>query len=277
MKYSEEIIPLTETDSKVIKEDGRTVLLVCSSFFALIIGMIVLIYKKEEIVSCLLFTGIPCLVVMLPVIFFTQYRIKKALKKGVKLRVSGTLLEKRAIDYGTRRARGIQYFFIFGENDIVIVDLNTYFKAEKGVDVVMEILVRDGFQGFIHVDLKADHIVSGRILNVSVTDRVIEGISEKYKAELEILWQAITKQQKKLIGRGLTDEISSQIGKLAPNKEEATRLIESYSKLFLENLIPSLVTLSSNYDEKKESVSVFIKYGLVDDTYPHHLKKKELN
>lgn len=67
-------------------------------------------------------------------------------------------------------------------------------------------------------------------------------------------------------------EVSKYIDSCCSNKEEAIKLINDFGKQTGKDLIKSLSDLSSNYDSIKSYLSVFIKYQIVDEKYPHNLK-----
>lgn len=101
------------------------------------------------------------------------------------------------------------------------------------------------------------------------TEEEIE--NDRYRNRLIRLNRLIEEQKGVLFGGG-TDDISNLISGLCKTQDEAIYLLETYEAIFHSNLIEELKKLANSYDEIKKNVSTFIKFGIIEEKYPHNLK-----
>jgi hypothetical protein len=70
------------------------------------------------------------------------------------------------------------------------------------------------------------------------------------------------------------NEILLNIQRYCDSKNNTINILNAYQSKFKSNLTQDLMSLSSNYDTKKELLQVFIKLKIVEDVYPHKLIEK---
>ena len=96
---------------------------------------------------------------------------------------------------------------------------------------------------------------------------------EEYKKELSLLFNLIKTQKNKILGGGMTDEILFLIGSLCKTQDDAINLLTIYKSTYKSDLIIDLKKLNSTYSDIKRNLSIFIDFNIVDENYPHEMKK----
>jgi multisubunit Na+/H+ antiporter MnhB subunit len=92
----------------------------------------------------------------------------------------------------------------------------------------------------------------------------------EYKQNLERLRLLIKKEKSSIFGSSHKDEINMRIEYLCEgNSDVARHVINSYKKLYSQDLIDELCALSSGYDEKKAYCRIFIDLQVVSGEHPH--------
>lgn len=90
--------------------------------------------------------------------------------------------------------------------------------------------------------------------------------------ELLRLRELIVKQQNKIFGGGMTDEISQCIEEVFTNAESSIYLLVRYHELNRADLIEDIIKLDSSYNTIRDNVQIFIDLGLIESDYPHKRK-----
>ena len=93
------------------------------------------------------------------------------------------------------------------------------------------------------------------------------------KQEVKKLHQLIARQ-KYAFGSSGMKEVLALIDKLCPTKDEAIKLLNSYTSYFNADLLQELKTINTSYDSIKRNVSKFIELGVIKEEYPHDLIKE---
>lgn len=98
------------------------------------------------------------------------------------------------------------------------------------------------------------------------SDAIIQEIVPRLK-------ELIDKEKNKgLFGKSIRQEIINYLEEYCQSKNNCIQIIKVYQTQFNSDLIEDLKKLSSSFDAIKETLTVFIKYDVVESAFPHNRK-----
>lgn len=117
---------------------------------------------------------------------------------------------------------------------------------------------------------KLTDIAAPKYAKKVVQEKTEEEIAnEQYQKGLVFLHTEIKKQQGKMFGGGMTEEILNEIDKFCETRDDAIYFLNSYNDFFKTDLIDDLKKLNSSYDAIRQNVSKFIELDLIEEKFPH--------
>lgn len=90
--------------------------------------------------------------------------------------------------------------------------------------------------------------------------------------EIYELFNLIEQRRQNVFQIGIDEDIANKLKNKVISTETGELLIKNYSSILKRDIIEDLKSLSSNYDNIKTYLSIFIDFGIVEGTFPHKYK-----